>query len=193
MRRAAGLLSRLRKRVRYGYVRLVTSPGAPKEIANGAALGLFVAMLPLMGLQMPLAIGVAELLRRYVGIPVSRLTAAAGVWLTNPATMLPIYTLTFVVGRPVARLVLPKTMLSKAGADLDIETAVPELTPDTPFFFEWILSFTVGGIILGVPVAWIGYRLSLRAVMKYQQRAAARKQRREKAQRGMLQPRIPPS
>lgn len=67
----------------------------PHAIALGAAIGMFVALLPLLGIQMIVAIGLAALFRanKVVCIPM--------VWLTNPFTALPIYWACFAFGRYV--------------------------------------------------------------------------------------------
>ncbi|WP_373046274.1 DUF2062 domain-containing protein [Vulgatibacter sp.] len=165
--------ARLRKKARQGYVRLLKSPGAPREIAGGVALGLFVAMLPVMGVQMPLAILLAELLRRVFRIRLSRLAAAAGVWLTNPVTAAPIYGLCWLAGRPVARLLLPSHQIASEGVTL----SVSDLAAAGPFALELLCGLTIGGILFGIPVAVAGYKLTLQAVHRYQARKGERRMR----------------
>ncbi len=129
------------------WARTRESSASPREFAAGIALGLFIALLPLMGLQLPLALGSAALLRR-VGFHVSGLAAAGGVWLTNPLTAAPIYALTYLVGLPVARALLPGTL-------------------------ETLLALSFGGVLLGLPVAVIGYGVALRAATRCRRAAAA--------------------
>lgn len=164
------------KKFRQSRVRLLRSPGAPKEIAGGMALGLFIALLPIMGLQMPVAVAVAELLRRLAHIHLSRIAAAAGVWLTNPVTAAPIYGLCYVIGRPFARLLLPASQ-ERAGAEaasLELEA----LSFTGPGALEVILGLIIGGVVLGVPAAWLGYRLTYNMVARYHERRQLRRARR---------------
>jgi uncharacterized protein (DUF2062 family) len=65
----------------------------PHAIALGVAIATFVAFLPLIGIQTVVAIAVAAMFRanKAVCIPV--------VWITNPATAVPIYYGCFAVGR----------------------------------------------------------------------------------------------
>ena len=57
----------------------------PHRLALGVAIGMFVTFTPTVGLQMVLVGVLAWLLRanKLVGLPV--------VWLSNPATVVPIY------------------------------------------------------------------------------------------------------
>lgn len=66
---------------------------SPHAVALGTAIAVFIAFLPLIGLQTVLAIGLAALFRanKAVCIPV--------VWITNPFTAVPIYSVCLVVGR----------------------------------------------------------------------------------------------
>jgi len=157
-------------------VRLLRSPGAPGEVAGGMALGLFIALLPIMGLQMPVAIVVAEGLRRLARLQLSRVAAAAGVWLTNPVTAAPIYGLCYVIGRPFARFLLPASqerVLAEAGA-LDLST----FSFSGPGALEVVLGLVIGGVLLGVPIAWAGYRVTYGMVMRYHTRREERRARR---------------
>lgn len=163
----------MKKKLRYAWVRLLKSPGAPREIAGGLALGLFVAMLPVMGAQMLVSLALAEVLRRIFKIRLSRVAAAAGVWLTNPVTAAPLYGLCWLIGRPIARLVLPAHLL--AGAD--VQLSISDLTAAGPFLVELLVGLTIGGILTGVPIAVAGYKLTLRAAHRYQQRKALRRAR----------------
>ena len=57
----------------------------PHRLALGIAVGMFVTMLPLIGFQMMISVFLAWILRanKLVGIPL--------VWISNPATAIPIY------------------------------------------------------------------------------------------------------
>lgn len=62
-----------------------------RAVAGGAALGLFVAFMPVLG-QMFIAAALAIFFR--VNLPL----AAMGVWVTNPLTIAPIYFFTYKLG-----------------------------------------------------------------------------------------------
>jgi len=163
--------ARIRKQLRQGYVRLLKSPGAPREVAGGMAVGLFISMLP--ALQMPLALLVVAAIRRASGVRLSKVAAVTGVWLTNPLTGAALYGLAWMVGRPVVHLFLPGAELPTEG----IELSLAQIAALGPFALDILLCLVVGGILCGVPIAVAGYHLTLRAVGRYQARVLARRAR----------------
>ncbi len=146
-------------------VRLLRGSGAPGEIAGGMALGLFIALLPIMGLQLPLAIVVAELLRRMTRFRLSSVAAAAGVWINNPVTAAPVYGLCYLIGRPIAHRLLPVSQ-SQGGSGTDA--------------LEVALGLVIGGVLLGVPTAWLGYHITYGMVSRHQSRREERRARRSR-------------
>ncbi len=139
------------------------------------ALGLFISMLPVMWLQMPIAILIAEVIRRTTSLAVSRVAAAAGVCLPNPLTAAPIYGLCFVVGRPFARLLLHGEVLSGEQAAMPTGEFASVSVTSVPFAWELGLGLLIGGVLLGIPVAVAGYILTHRIVTRYQARRALRR------------------
>ena len=138
------------------YARFVKIRGRPREIALGFALGIFIGMTPTMGIQMPIAVFFAAMLKW------SKISAAFGVWITNPLTSPFIYGFTYIVG---ARLLGMKATLTLPD-DLTW-SIVKEMLKNAPVIFG---ALTVGGIIVGLPLAILSYYLSYAAVNKYQQR-----------------------
>ncbi|WNG23309.1 DUF2062 domain-containing protein [Cystobacter fuscus] len=169
----------VKRKLRRARVRLLRSAGQPEQIAGGMALGLFVAMLPLLGLQLPLVVLVAELLRRLAHIHVSRVAALAGVWLTNPLTAAPLYGLCYVVGRPLAHYLLPVSFRSTntESAALDLSA----LSFSGPDALEVVLGLVLGSLMLGVPTAWLGYRITYGMVSRQRALREQRRARRTRA------------
>lgn len=66
--------------------------GSPGYQARGLAVGVFTGCLPFFGLQIVLGVALAGVMR---GHP---LLAAAGTWISNPITSLPLYWLNLQVG-----------------------------------------------------------------------------------------------
>jgi len=140
--------------IRKVYERFIRIRGNPREVALGFALGIFVGMTPTMGVQTPIAIFIAALCGW------SKLSAAVGVWISNPLTAPVIYGVTYITGAkmmhlaPVFNLPLSptwstlKAMLMKAPQALG--------------------AMTVGGIVIGLPLAVLAYYLAYGAVEKYQ-------------------------
>jgi uncharacterized protein (DUF2062 family) len=83
------------EKMRLFFFRLLRINEPPEVIARGLALGLFIAFLPLIGFQMSIGILVAILLRQSV-TPIIVM-----VWVTNPATFIPIYMFNYQVGKTI--------------------------------------------------------------------------------------------
>jgi uncharacterized protein (DUF2062 family) len=146
---------KLKNVLRRVYERFVKIRGRPREIALGFALGIFIGMTPTMGIQMPIAVFFAAMLKW------SKISAAFGVWITNPFTSPFIYGLTYVVGAKVLGL---KTAMRLP--DDFTWIIVKDMLKNAPAIFG---ALTVGAILIGLPLAILSYFLSFAAVNKYQQ------------------------
>lgn len=126
--------------------RFIRLRGLPEEIAKGVALGIFIGMTPTMGLQMPIALVFAYLLKE------NRLAAVLGVWITNPATAPFIYGLEYELGR---RLL-----------GMDYVGFPQELTMESVMKTGWevVAPLWLGGILAGLLLAPIAYWLTLRLI-----------------------------
>jgi hypothetical protein len=87
------LQSAWRRQLRYGYLRFLRLRSHPQEIARGLAAGVFAGSFPLFGVQTILGVAIATVVRG------NKLMAAAGTWVSNPLTYVPIYAFNFQVGR----------------------------------------------------------------------------------------------
>lgn len=135
------------------YIRLFKLSGQPREIAAGFAVGILVGMMPLIGGQMAIAAFLASLLRW------NPISAAMGVWITNPLTIPFIYSVTYLVGVNVLRrfttMYFPARLRLRDWANL-LQTS-PKI----------ILALFVGGLLLGIPLAILSYHLVYWAVIEY--------------------------
>ncbi|MFS8854643.1 DUF2062 domain-containing protein [Synechococcus sp. H55.2] len=96
--------------LRYLYLRLLRLQSSPKEIARGLAVGVFAGCFPIFGFQTLAALVLAIPFRG------NKLVAAAGTWVSNPLTYVPIYAFNYRVGEWLlgSRTVLPTTELVAA-------------------------------------------------------------------------------
>ena len=137
-----------------GYRRFLKIRGHPNEIALGLALGLFVGMTPSMGFHTAIGVFFAALFKW------NKISAAVGVWITNPLTAPFIYGVNYFIG---AKLIgLKKVYLL---SDAHGFTKIYQIMLKAPEIF-WAL--TIGGIVLGLPLAIVGYYFSYSVVQKYQ-------------------------
>ena len=138
------------------YQRFIRIRGNPREIALGFALGLFIGFTPTMGGQILISIFLASLFKW------NKITAAIGVQVTNPFTAPLIYGFTYVLGAKLIGLHRP----------VDFEFTfdwhgIVSMVDQAPRIF---LALTIGGVIVGLPVAVIGYFASYVTFERYQQR-----------------------
>lgn len=125
--------------------------------AGGLAVGLFVMMLVIPG-QMPLAILIAALLR--VNIPI----AIIACWITNPVTMAPVAWWEIEFGNWLLRLTglgdPPPLEWTELMALLDHVSSFATFWESLLKLRPWAGSLYVGGTVLGLLLAPVGYALS---------------------------------
>jgi uncharacterized protein (DUF2062 family) len=138
------------------YRRFIKIQGDPRNIALGFALGIFIGMSPIIGLHTVLAIFFAALFKW------NKISAAAGVWISNPFTAPILYGSTFLTGAKLFRI---GEIYTPAADSHDVKSLshLIHMAPDA--FWAMI----TGGVILGIPVALIGYYFAYTAVKRYQE------------------------
>ncbi len=136
------------------YERFLKIRGTPREIGLGFALGLFVGMSPTMGFQMAIAVFLAAVFKW------NKISAAASVWITNPVTAPIIYGVTYFIGANI--IGMPGIKLTPEAFSV---TSFITFFKQTPRIF-WAM--TLGGAIVGLPLAIAGYAMTYSAVDKYQ-------------------------
>lgn len=151
----AGSKNKLLLALQKTYQRFLKIRGNPHEIALGFALGLFIGMTPFMGFHTAIAIFFAALLKW------NKISAAVGVWISNPITAPVIYPFTFFIG---AKL----TGISNGANPADgYEFAIFDMLLKAPMI---VLALVIGGVVIGIPVAIAGYYISFSAVNNYRKR-----------------------
>ncbi|MEG6505275.1 DUF2062 domain-containing protein [Nitratidesulfovibrio sp. 1201_IL3209] len=143
---------RLRRWTRFQYLRLMRQSASPHSLAMGLAVGVFVGFLPIIPFQTVVSLALAFVLR---GNPVG---AAIGTFVSNPLNVIPFYAMLYWVGG-----LFRHTEVAFDPANLDMARML-ELGLD---FF---LVMCLGGVVLGVPAAFVTYVLTFRGVNAYRQR-----------------------
>jgi uncharacterized protein (DUF2062 family) len=146
--------------VKKAYERFLKLRGHPREIALGFALGLLIAMTPFMGLHTIVAVAVAALFKW------NKISAAISVWITNAVTAPIIYSITYLIGAGI--MGLNETINLK---DINSLSAVRDLILQTP---EIVWAMTVGGLVVGLPLAVIGYYVTFSITRRYQEEIKAK-------------------
>lgn len=147
--------------------KLLQLDDTPESIALGAAVGMFIAWTPTVGIQMVVVILLALV------IPMNRLAALIVIYISNPLTMIPMYYLEYLLGLQI---------LGDQGMNYDeflvffneiLEIANREtFWTATKVFLEQLgypvlKALTVGGTLLGILTAIPTYPLTLKWVKGY--------------------------
>jgi uncharacterized protein len=147
--------------LRYFHLRFVRLRATPHEISLGFALGVFWGMFPLPGLQMAIAIVTAAIFRS------NKIAAAAGTWLSNPLTTLPLTAFNFHVGQ---------TVLGRELSDLPTED-LRSLDGILQLGSEFLTSYLLGCLVVGACFGVLFYLLGIPVVTKIQQTRIQRTRR----------------
>ncbi|WP_413159969.1 DUF2062 domain-containing protein [Capilliphycus salinus ALCB114379] len=75
------------------YWRVMAMKGTPEYLARGLAVGVLAGCFPFFGFQMLIGLSLAVLFRGH------KLLAAAGTWVSNPLTYVPIFLFNYKIGR----------------------------------------------------------------------------------------------
>lgn len=134
------------RQFKLNLLRFVRLQGSPEEIAKGFALGIFIGLTPTFGVQIVLAVFCAMLLGE------NKLSAALGVWVTNPLTAPFIYAAEYELGR---------IMLGMDLVQLPGEFSLSALRT---LSWEVLLPLTLGSLIIGSLGAFAAYLLAVRLV-----------------------------
>ena len=77
---------------RYYFLRFIRLRGEPRELALGMSFGIFSGMMPIIPFRTILAVALALVFKG------SKITAALGVWVSNPLNWYILYYLNYKIG-----------------------------------------------------------------------------------------------
>ncbi len=153
--------NKFRRMIRYWYLRVVRIEAPAESIALGLAAGVFAGAMPFLSLQMAIAVALAFIIR---GNPIA---AALGTWWTNPFNWAIVFPLLYMLGK----VFVPGEVVSLSISDLSSLGLLDLLRQG----WQWLLITTLGGFIVGIPMAICTYYMTLRGVRLYHQRRDGRK------------------
>ena len=151
------MLEKLKRFIRYWYLRLVRIKASPHTIAIGLAVGVFVGLLPVLPFQTIIAVGLAFIVRG------SKIAAALGTWVSNPLNWVPVYMMFYYVGRAVVPFDVPPFNPSQL-----------EMTQMLEMGGKFFAVMMVGGLVVATPSAVISYFLAFKGVQAYRTRRQAK-------------------
>ncbi|GFM35586.1 DUF2062 domain-containing protein [Desulfovibrio psychrotolerans] len=142
---------------RFNYLKLLRLKATTHSIAIGLAVGVLVGFMPIIPFQTVVAVALAFLVRG------SKIPAAIGTWVSNPVNVIPFYSLMYYVGKAVLPFDVPRLDFR----NLELEAMIQQ---------GWglVLTMFAGGMLMGIPAAFLTYVLSFKAVHGYRQKRMIR-------------------
>ena len=137
------------QKVKKLFIRLIKSHSSTPEVADGLAIGVFIAFLPIMGIQMLVAFGLTELLRKNV------IAAMLAVWITNPLTAVPIYLFNLWVGNWFYNKPISFSELYVVMKSLDLHHILNAGK-------DILIPLWLGSVVVALILAFVSQRLCLR-------------------------------
>lgn len=139
------------------YERFIKLKGAPREIALGFSLGILIGMTPFIGAHILAGLTLASLMGW------SKIAAIVGVNITNVLTAPLIYPINYWVGLKIAGISegVNWSKISDYAEMLKLMQQSPLILAD----------LCIGGMVLGIPLAVVGYFMTLRLIRLYRKPA----------------------
>jgi len=139
------------RRFRYLYLRLIRLRGHPHELALGMALGIFSGMMPTIPFHTIIAVSLALVFKA------SKITAAAGVWICNPATIYVVYKYSYRIGSFILGFDHNTNIMAPVVEVIDRGELLGVVTEIIGAGGMVVAAFLLGGIVLGVIFATPSY------------------------------------
>ncbi len=150
-----------RKKIRNLYVRLLRQSGSPETIAKSAAIGLFIGFFVPVGLQIPITLICAYLLKA------KKILSIIFTLHTNVYTIIFIYPVQCWIGGKICGIPLKFSTLLKMFREMANDFSFEQFLE---LSIDVVISFFAGGLLLGVVSAIIGYFSVYGMIMSYRKR-----------------------
>ncbi len=145
----------MRSRVRALYLRLRNEHDSPARLAAAVALGLFVGIVPVYGVQTPICVGLASILR------VNRLVAVGAAQVSNPLFAPFLIAAGIALGETLRRGAVHRPDLGEAA---DLVSQLAWLSGRVPDLY---LSCLLGDTLIAGVAAAIGWVVTWRTVTRW--------------------------
>jgi uncharacterized protein len=130
------------------FAKLIKSNSSATELADGLAIGVFVAFLPIMGIQMYVSLILTRLFRK------NSLIAMVIVWITNPFTAVPIYLFNIWVGNYLYKDPVSIAELYNTIQNIDLHNILSTGK-------DILIPLWIGSTIVGIVAAFASQKLCL--------------------------------
>lgn len=192
-----------KRKLRYQLRRLLRAlgkaTGTAHQIALGVAIGFFVAWLPIIGIQMVVAIAICQIVGANKVVPIFP------IWITNPVTLVPIYSFNYWVGWKIVGGPPISAIVAVLGKMIEIPPVSEEMGRLEAWFdgvkhglgelvgmgWDMLLPLVLGSAIIGILLAVPSYFLTRKFVESFREALQRKKQlNRERRRRQRINPDI---
>ncbi len=146
-----------KRQLRYLYLRFVRMREHPQAIARGLAVGVFAGCFPLFGLQTIIGVALAFLVRG------SKLAAAAGTWISNPLTYIPLFAFNYKIGQLLLGAYTDETSQSQFIQNWESWSQMAESGADL------VIILLLGSFVVGIGTSFIAYVFALQLLKRHHQ------------------------
>jgi uncharacterized protein (DUF2062 family) len=150
----------------YIWLRLKRRPGTPEYIAKGFAIGMLLSFTPFIGIHFIGAIALAWIFRAD-----AIASALASLIISAPVTFGIIFPLTYRVGKAVMNIA-PRFHKTQLDSFEELSSKMWPITSWDHFvqlFWDMFLPMTIGGFVIGIPVAMGCYYVVRKAVIVFKE------------------------
>ncbi|MGI6393189.1 MAG: DUF2062 domain-containing protein [bacterium] len=129
------------------WTKLVSLNDSPHSVAFGLALGVFIGFLPIMGIQMAVVLLFAFPFKK-----ANKVAAVAGVWITNPVTVIPIYAFIYWIGTffyPAKDLLTAESLKRQMREVLQLDGFIDQTQAFLKLGADIFLPMCIGGAVIG--------------------------------------------
>ena len=176
----------LRPAIEFIEFRVLHIDDEPERIAGGVFAGILVAYTPFFGLHLLLGLLVSLIFK------VNKFATLSFVWVSNVLTLIPIYYPSYIVGRKILNIFNPKPAMTPQEIVKCFSAIIRKIDFDSVFEADFWQSFWhlftriglelfIGGVIIGIPVAALAYKLTFRSISKHRRKVMIQNRRLQKA------------
>ena len=133
---------------------VINSNTSTREVADGAAIGVFIGFSPTIGLHTLLIILLTVLLKK------NKWVALLAGWICNPLTVIPMFLLNYWIGE----LFYPQTLTFN---EVKLTLMNMDLAHLKTVGVEILIPIFLGSLVTGVVFAWLARHLCLRHFDKF--------------------------
>ncbi len=150
------------KKARAWFIHLLHLDDSAHQIALGAAVGVFIAFTPTIGFQMLLVLVVTAALRanKVAGLPMP--------WISNPATIPPIFTLNYLLGHALVGGPSPRQFVHRLEDVIRLKGGwLASVKAWWHLMIDMALPLWVGSVIVGLVAGLVTYGVMFYLIRTY--------------------------